>query len=291
MHSSIFAAALLASTAAASSVGSAVVVNACEYDVYICNVPASGGGYTQIDKTLSRNGTYQQTWTELANSQGWSIKLSMDSTLGNIMQYEYTFHNDGTIWYDLSDVNGNPWDGNWEITATNEADDCDPKDQAYRYSTDDAYGMQACSQDSVITVTLCSGESQDDSGAASASSAAAEASYTDASSYSTPTSAAPSTIGAVTTGQDSSEVSSAASTSSTSDESYSHTWGHDYYQDSTTLSTVTSASSSPVTTTDGFGVTVTEVDTAIVTDIVTATAYARFRRDMHHQHHHGHNHA
>ena len=75
--------------------------------------------------------------------------------MSNILQYEYTFHGDGIIWYDLSEVNGNPWDGNWEITAS---DGCTPRQAAYRYATDDAYGMQDCADSSTITVTICSGD-------------------------------------------------------------------------------------------------------------------------------------
>lgn len=171
MKNSVFATAALVAAAAADSVGSAVVINKCNYDVTLANVPSDNGGYSEIDKTLSTDGTYTQQWTELSNGNGWSIKLSNSTSLDNILQYEYTFQNDGTIWYDLSEVNGNPWDGDWEITS--DTSSCSPKQQAYRYATDDAYGMQACPQAATITVTLCSGESQDDGAAASVSSSAA----------------------------------------------------------------------------------------------------------------------
>lgn len=143
--------------ALAQAVGDAIVVNKCSYDVYMSNTPAMGGGYSNIDQTLSSGDTYTQSWTELSNGNGWSIKLSKvaGAFQDNILQYEYTFHNDGTIWYDLSAVNGNPWDGNWEITASN---GCTPRQAAYRYATDDAYGMQSCGDDATITVTLCSGD-------------------------------------------------------------------------------------------------------------------------------------
>jgi hypothetical protein len=157
MRAPFFVAASLASVAYAQSVGSAVVVNACDYEVYLANTPSADGGYQEIDAVLAANGgTYGQVFTELSNGNGWSLKLSQSKALDSIMQYEYTFHNDGTIWFDLSDVNGNPWDGNWEITSNSSK--CVPKQSAYRYSTDDAYGMQACPQDSIITVELCSGD-------------------------------------------------------------------------------------------------------------------------------------
>ncbi|KAF2858123.1 hypothetical protein K470DRAFT_260125 [Piedraia hortae CBS 480.64] len=271
----IVAAASLASVTLATPVGRAKVVNACSYPVHLCNVPAENGGYEQSKTVLQPNGTFSQVWTQLSNDQGWSIKLSKDETLSHIMQYEYTFHNDGIIWYDLSDVDGNPWDGNWELTAISRSSPCNPKQQAYRYSTDDAYGMQACSQDAVITVTLCSGDSKNDGAAASASSSlmAASSSATQnpsyTSSFSTPTSLMP-----------------------TPTQSASENNGHDGYSgqgsqsnsgsDQSTLATVTT------TATADDGAVVTEVATTVVTDVVTATAYAPHRRDVHRHRRGGH---
>lgn len=179
--------------ASVSALGSAHVVNKCSYDVYSCIVPASGGGQQQKDLTLAPGESWDQEWTSLTNGAGWSIKFSHDegSFGSNILQYEYTYQNDGTIWYDLSCVDGNPWDGNWEITSS--TDDCNPKQQAYRFATDDAYGMQSCNADASITVTLCSGEDNDvsNSTAPAASSAApaysAPAAVSSAPAYQAPT--------------------------------------------------------------------------------------------------------
>lgn len=154
MNTIIASVALMATSALAT--GTAIVINKCGYDVEMQNTPSAGGGQSTIIQTLSPGGSYSQVYTPLTNGNGWSIKLGKDGNMNNIMQYEYTFHNDGTIWYDLSDVNGNPWNGNWEITATGS---CTPRQAAYRYSTDDAYGMQSCPDSSSITVTLCSGTS------------------------------------------------------------------------------------------------------------------------------------
>ncbi|KAI9690250.1 MAG: hypothetical protein M1822_009211 [Bathelium mastoideum] len=175
-----------------AGVGQAIVENMCSYDVYVTNVPAADGGFTQQTYTLQKNNgnePYSFSYTQLSNSDGWSIKLSKDPLdLSNIMQFETTFHDDGMIWYDLSDVNGNPWDGNWMIMAKDNPN-CSPKHQAYRYSTDDAYGMQACQQNATLTVTLCSGNEDAAGMASSASVSVASESATsqaDATSYSTP---------------------------------------------------------------------------------------------------------
>lgn len=195
MKTAIFASAALVAAVAAESVGDAVVVNKCSYPVYLYDTPASGGGYTEVDKVLNKDDSYTTQWTELSNGAGWSIKLSNSTELTYILQYEYTFQNEGTIWYDLSEVNGNPWDGNWEITSN--TDTCSPRQAAYRYATDDAYGMQSCPQDATITVTLCSGDSEDDTSSASASaSATTVASTSSAAAPSTSSYDAPSTTSA-----------------------------------------------------------------------------------------------
>jgi len=230
--------------ASVSALGKAHVVNKCSYDVYMCETPASGGGYQTVDKTLQPGDEWDQEYTSLSNGAGWSIKLShTEGSFGsNILQYEYTYQNDNMIWYDLSCVDGNPWDGNWEITSN--TDSCNPKQQAYRYATDDAYGMQSCAADASITVTLCSGEASDNSTDSSASSSAAG--YSIASSASA---VAPSTY-------DAPEPTTYAAASPT------------------TFATLTTAA--VPSDYEGGAVTITEV----VTEIATATAYAK-----RHQHH------
>jgi hypothetical protein len=294
LSNTILATAILAGASVASA-GSAVVINACQYPVKLCNVPSSNGGYDQIDKSLDSNETYTQAWTELTNGNGWSIKLSPDETLDHILQYEYTFHNDGIIWYDLSEVDGNPWNGNWEITSDKTS--CAPKQQAYRYATDDAYGMQSCSDDVTITVTLCSGEDQNDGAAASVSSSVvaasstqvyeapsstAAASTTSAPAYSTPE--ASSTPEPVSTQEPSTTATSAVST--TSSKSHRHWWTQGKAaQQSTTLATLAA------TSTQDNGAVVTNVQTVYETAYATVTAVAK-REQPHepHGHHHGHPH-
>ena len=136
--------------------GKAIVLNGCNEDVYLQNTPSAGGGYANVDRILTPNSTYEQHFTPLENGQGWSIKLAKDASLVNILQYEYTWHpllTPGTIWFDLSQVNGDPWKDEYCISAS--GDGCNPSQHAYRYPTDDSYGMQACPSDANITVTLC----------------------------------------------------------------------------------------------------------------------------------------
>lgn len=220
----------------------------------------------------------------MTNGNGWSIKLSKTDNLDHILQYEYTFHNDGIIWYDLSCVDGNPWDHDWQITAN--GSDCSPKQQAYRYSTDDAYGMQSCSQDTEITVTLCTGTSVDDGSAVNSPSNNTTGST--APSYSTPSNntepAAPS-------------YEAPASSSTPAPEytpiGYNPLIGYNPPNEDTT-STTENAPVTPTTFLTSATTEATSTDDSgvvIITDFVTvwttaeATAYPnRFRR---HEHGHG----
>ena len=242
MISNIIAAtALLASAPIANALGNAVVKNACKYEVKMCNVPASGGGFEQVDMMIQPNETYTQQYTELSNGNGWAIKLSDDENLDHILQYEYTVHNDGMLWYDLSQVDGNPWYGNWQITTDSE--NCNPKQQAYRYANDDAYGMQSCPDDADITVTLCSGEGYNDELAAEASASVASASQANTVAWG---------AGAGTGGYETASASSASASSvptsspaasSSAAASYGN-WGYNKaVEQSTTL--VTKASAAP----------------------------------------------
>jgi hypothetical protein len=111
VNSIIASLALFGASVSAMSVGRAHVVNKCSYDVFACIVPAQGGGQEQKDLTMAPGDEWDQEWTELTNGAGWSIKFSHDENSfgSNILQYEYTFHNDGNIWYDLSCVDGSEY--------------------------------------------------------------------------------------------------------------------------------------------------------------------------------------
>ncbi|CZT22753.1 uncharacterized protein RCC_08458 [Ramularia collo-cygni] len=258
--------------ASVSALGRAHVVNKCSYEVFMCETPASGGGQQTVDKTLQPGESWDQQYTSLSNGAGWSIKLSKTEGAfgGNILQYEYTYQNDNMIWYDLSCVDGNPWDGNWEITS--DSDSCNPKQQAYRYATDDAYGMQSCAASDSITVTLCSGEAGDDSpaGYSSASSVDSPASYAPASSQVAPAShAAPSSTSAVWAPVYNFDGPSPSSSSAV--------WAPVYNFDGPSPTATTFATKTTVAPAYGGGaVTITQV----VTEIATATQYVK-----RHQHH------
>lgn len=241
ISSMIATTAILASAPFANALGKAVVKNACNYEIKMCNTPAANGGHEQVDKWLQPNETYSQEYTQLSNGNGWSLKLSDTESLEHILQYEYTTHGDGIIWYDLSQVDGNPWYGNWQITTDSE--NCNPKQQAYRYANDDAYGMQSCPDDADITVTLCSGEGYNDELAAEASASVASASQANTVAWGAGAGTGGYETASVSASVSSVPTSSPAAASSSSAASYGN-WGYNKgVEQSTTL--VTKASAAP----------------------------------------------
>lgn len=284
MRNAVIASAAMMATSALAQ-GTAHVVNACKYDVYMANTPAQGGGFEPINECLKPGGSYSQQWTELSNGMGWSIKLAKtDSYQTNLLQYEYTFHDDGIIWYDLSQVDGNPWDGDWMITASG---NCNPKQQAYRYSTDDAYGMQSCPDQAEITVTLCSGEDQADPIVSSQSAGASSPAET-GSAWSE-TSQAPSTTSGWGYGS-----GTAAATEPAKTHTGKHNGGGFSINTNGMVAKAAEITPSPTTlvtkqisTSDAgdYDVTVTDVVTEVATAYVTAGA----RRHAHHPHQRAHN--
>ena len=277
----------------ALAVGNAVVINKCGYDVHMSNTPSAGGGFNAVNQMLKSGGQYSQQFTQLTNSNGWSLKLSKTNQfMSDILQYEYTFQDDGIIWFDLSEVNGNPWDGNWEITATGS---CTPRQAAYRFATDDAYGMQSCPQDSSITVTLCSGTAGGKKSAPKPPSSPAEWSAAPATSEA-PAPSSPAPV----------ESSAPAQTSAAASPSYSPSFGGHHHswavegnkveapagkvahkqkgaKTPTTLDTSSAPAAQSSDNWDGPAVTVTNMKMETITQFVTATA-APTKRNVHMHH-------
>lgn len=302
MKNSIIALFALAATATAE-LGQAIVENSCSYPVALNNTPAAGGGYSEDDHVLESGETYTQTWITLENDiqGGWSIKLwPVSAGSANMMQYEYTLTSNAsnTIWYDLSDVNGNPWNANWMIST--ESAGCSPKQQAYRNATDDAYGEQSCPSGSTIMVTLCSGNEAASSGSSS-SSVPAYTSTSISSKYS-PTASAPTSVGdgSTTVATTIAPVTTIPTTTVSNTVSYSHYTGRPSYgiveeddlvASPTSATTATTLQTSVVTsavasTTNGGVITVTEVTTAIAYHTIFPSKAKRVEHVHEHAAHH-----
>ena len=134
------------------------VQNRCEFPVFILNTPAENNEGMKNDAATIRTGdVYRQRWTRFQNIDmlpgGWSVKMKKQPIdwSCNLLQFEYTLTDN--LSYDLSLVNGDPFEGNWFLEGS---PGCSPQQKAYRYSTDNTHGMQwPCPSDATITVDLC----------------------------------------------------------------------------------------------------------------------------------------
>lgn len=156
------AAVLLALAPSALAVGSAIVVNNCDFPVYYASV---GPGYGSAMKAIEPNGKYTETYSQ--PNSGISIKLAPVAVLeGQISQFEFTWAA-GKIFYDLSNINGYPFavDGMELVPsmADNSANsacvpvNC-PAGQAIctaAYNAPDDIRTMVCDEQSDLVLTMC----------------------------------------------------------------------------------------------------------------------------------------
>ncbi|RMZ83084.1 hypothetical protein DV738_g1282, partial [Chaetothyriales sp. CBS 135597] len=111
MHSSTVtgaAAILLALAPSAWAVGSAKVINNCDFDVYYASVSQG----VSAEPALIQ-GSYSEKYS--LHNNGVSIKLALEPNLGGeVSQFEFTWY-DGNTAYDLSNIDGYPF-AEWGIT-------------------------------------------------------------------------------------------------------------------------------------------------------------------------------
>lgn len=149
---------------------------------------------------------------------------------------------------------------------TSDSDTCNPKQQAYRYATDDAYGMQSCNCDSSITVTLCSGSSQD--------SGNSTASYPSASSSASVVAQTSSSASAVAPAYQVTEATTPVAAPT-----------YQAPEETTPVASPTTFATSVTAAPYGYDIDEVTV-TTYVTDIATATEYVK-KRHQHRGAHHG----
>lgn len=156
MHFSTAAvvAAVAALTPLASAVGNAKVVNKCGFPVYLWSV----GGSVGPAKTIKAGGTYSEVLHHDPASGGIAIKLTTvpNGLYNGSPQTNFAYTLDGQqVWYDLSDVFGDPFSGHaiGVKPSLNCPKICWPKGVA----TSGASQTKVCSANSDVTLTLCSG--------------------------------------------------------------------------------------------------------------------------------------
>ncbi|KAL9075856.1 MAG: hypothetical protein Q9161_001249 [Pseudevernia consocians] len=94
--------------------GQAHVRNSCTFPVYlyVCGEDKDNGGVpacSAIHQLAAHTGTYEETYS---SNNGRSIKIGKvtGEVEKPILQFEYTNTGSGQVSYDLSEVNGNPFD-------------------------------------------------------------------------------------------------------------------------------------------------------------------------------------
>ncbi|KAJ5566742.1 uncharacterized protein N7459_010124 [Penicillium hispanicum] len=147
---------LLASVAAlapmVSAVGDAVVVNNCADPVYLWSV----GSSVSPMQTIEADGQYSEVLHYDDVSGGISLKITTGSNglYDGSPQTNFAYSLDGNnIWYDLSDVFGDPFSGN-PLVVTPSITTCPNICWASGVSPSGSQ-TQECDASSNITLTLC----------------------------------------------------------------------------------------------------------------------------------------
>ena len=158
-------AALAATVLPAVHAAVAGVSNHCGVPFYVWSVSDVQSDMVTIpDYTVVYNETYRSRGD---NDGGISIKIAKSNDNGNlpstgVSQFEYTITSDN-VWYDLSNINGNPLQGISILLAPSESScptvQCASNDEtckaAYNQPNDDT-ATHACAPNADLMLTLCS---------------------------------------------------------------------------------------------------------------------------------------
>jgi len=160
MNSVLFLVVFVSSFASVAFAGNANVVNNCPSDIYLWSVGDVSSPMFHVSAGANWTEPYQTR-----QSGGISIKISPTTSDVTIVQFEYTL--DSHLWYDLSNVNGNPFQGS-DLLLSSEGSLCQdiacPAGQpnckmAYTVFNDD-YATHACNGDVDLTLTFCAAHEQ-----------------------------------------------------------------------------------------------------------------------------------
>lgn len=136
----------------ASAVGNAVVINSCSFPIYLWSVDST----VSQQYTLQTGDNYLETLNTDPSTGGIAIKITtVENGLYNSSpqtDFAYSLTN-GDVWYDLSDVFGDPFAGS-PLTVAPSDDTCNV---IYWPSGTQPAGSQVnvCEDNSSITLTLC----------------------------------------------------------------------------------------------------------------------------------------
>ncbi|KAJ5088994.1 hypothetical protein N7532_007678 [Penicillium argentinense] len=148
-------AALAAMTPLASAVGSAIVINQCDFPVYLWSV---GGSVGEMQTLVAKDGGYSELMHTDESSGGIALKITLaeDGLYTGSPQtvFAYALGNQGRVAYDLSDVFGDPFAGHTLHVSPSE-DTCNSICWNGGISASYVSNTESCTQDADVTLTLC----------------------------------------------------------------------------------------------------------------------------------------
>jgi len=148
-----FAAVALSSLTAVSAVGSAHVVNKCDFAVSVWSVGSEVAGPWRLS---AKGGSYSEGFTRDPVTGGRALKVTIpeDGLWTGAPQTNFAYNLDGTnVWYDLSDVFGDPFSGH-KLSVASANGGCTPI--VWNNGVPPAGSqVKVCTSKDDLTFTLC----------------------------------------------------------------------------------------------------------------------------------------
>lgn len=139
-----------------SALGSAVVHNKCDFPVYLWSV---GSSMSDTKTLVANDGAYTELYRTDDSTGGIALKMTLEEdglTTGKPQTiFSYALNDDeGKIFYDLSDVFGDPFTGH-TLSVTPAEDTC--KGICWNGGISASYvsNTEACTRDADVILTLC----------------------------------------------------------------------------------------------------------------------------------------
>lgn len=148
-----FTTAVLAATGSAGAVGSARVVNNCDFAISLWSVGTNIDGPHRLS---ANGGSYSEPFVRDPNTGGKSLKVTIpdDGLWTGAPQSNFAYNlQESQVWYDLSDVFGDPFKGH-KVTVVSDNADCESivwEDGV----PPGASQVKVCTSDKDVTFTTC----------------------------------------------------------------------------------------------------------------------------------------
>ncbi|KAL8743401.1 MAG: hypothetical protein Q9190_004235 [Brigantiaea leucoxantha] len=110
----------------ATALGHAKVRNQCNFPVYLYVCGQHPAVCTQERKLAANSGAFSEQYSKINNGRSIKIGRRSGEVQKPILQFEYTHTDDGRVAYDVSDVNGNPFQSEG-FTVTSSSSTCPTK--------------------------------------------------------------------------------------------------------------------------------------------------------------------